>query len=166
LGVFTILFGRFLVNHASDLDAFERARNALNPTHGGINTLLLLTSSWLVIHALLHARVGATRRARRTLAFAIVLGAAFVGSKVGEYAMEIGEGHAPAASDFFMNYFLITGLHLFHVVVGCLLLTGYLVRWRNGVDSQRLTGFETVACYWHMVDFLWILIFPLLYLAR
>ena len=166
LSIFTILFGAFLVHRSADPAGYEAARHVLNWTHGGINTLLLLTSSWAVAKSLICARTGDAIGARRALAFGIGFGVAFVGSKAFEYAAEIGAGHTPGDNQFLADYFMITGIHLFHVVVGCLLLTAFHLRWRRGVEPARLTGFESVACFWHLVDFLWVLIFPLLYLAR
>ena len=75
-------------------------------------------------------------------------------------------GHTPTSGDFFMYYFAVTGIHLFHVLVGCVVLCVFLSRWRSRGIATQLAGFESAACFWHMVDLLWVLIFPLLYLTR
>lgn len=166
LGIFTLLFGSFMAARAKDAAAFEDARQFLSPGHGGINTLLLLTSSWCVARALLALRASRNDAATRWLAAGIAGGLGFAVSKALEYAVKITAGHDPGSGEFFMYYYLLTGIHLLHVVVGCVLLTVFWLRWRRGRMPDRWTGFESAACYWHMVDFLWIIIFPLLYLTR
>lgn len=166
LGIFSLLFGSFMAARAKDVGSFEEARQFLSPDHGGVNTLLLLASSWCVARALLALRAHQDAAAVRWLAVGIAGGIGFVASKVLEYVVKITAGHDPSAGEFFMYYYVLTGIHLLHVVVGCILLTVFWLRWRRGRMPERFTGFESAACYWHMVDFLWIIIFPLLYLVR
>jgi nitric oxide reductase NorE protein len=163
--VFALLFGSFMNARSSDPDAFEAARHALSFHRGGVNTLLLLTSSWCVVMALRSVRAQMTAPAVRWLGTGILGGLGFAVSKILEYTTEISAGHTAASGDFFMYYFMLTGIHLVHVLVGTLILTIYWLKWRRGVP-RSLAGFESAAVFWHMVDLLWIVLFPLLYLVR
>ena len=166
LAIFTLLFGSFMSARLKDVDSFESARQVLSATHGGINTLLLLTSSWCVAKALASMRFGERVTASRWLGVGILGGVAFAASKVVEYSVKLAAGHTPGDDGFFMYYYMLTGIHLVHVVVGCVLLTVFWFRWRGPEPMKSLAGFESAACYWHMVDLLWVLIFPMLYLTR
>lgn len=164
--IFALLFGSFMSARLQAPEVFEASRHALDPNRGGINTLLLLTSSWCVVMAL-HA-IRADRRvvAARWLGFGILGGLGFAVSKVLEYVAEVNAGHTAGSGDFFMYYFMMTGIHLVHVLVGTLILSIFWFRWRSSREVAGLTGFESAAIFWHMVDLLWIVLFPLLYLVR
>lgn len=163
LMIFALLFGSFMSARRGDVAAFETARGVLSYQHGGINTLLLLTSSWCVVMALRAARAGVTSRAQRFLGAAVLCGIGFIASKAGEYVAEATTGHAHGS--FFMYYFALTGIHLVHVVIGTFVLGVFWMKWRAG-GSKPTLGFESAAVFWHMVDLLWVVIFPLLYLLR
>jgi len=164
--IFTILFASYVTDRAKDPAMFESGRRALDAGRGGVNTLVLLTSSWCVAKTLTALREGHRRAAEHWLTAAIGCGAAFVLSKVLEYAQQADTGHSPASSHFFMYYFGLTGLHLAHVVIGCVVLAVFLAKWRSGSGCAHLKAFESAAVFWHMVDLLWIVIFPLLFLVR
>lgn len=165
--VFGVLFGCFLVDRHQDTALFEASRHALNPDFGGVNTLILLTSSWLVVLALDAVRKGRTRAAPHLLAGALVCGLAFMVSKGIEYTEKINENVTLLTNDFYMYYFTLTGIHLAHVVAGNVVL---LVLWfkarAKAFEPERPVALECGATYWHMVDLLWIMLFPLLYLLR
>jgi nitric oxide reductase NorE protein len=168
MGVFAILFSVYLHQRGRSRDLFEHSQEALNRTFGAINTLVLLTSSLLVFLA-----VRALRRERwRHLAPRLFLGGAavgvcFVAIKALEYHEKIAAGITPKTNDFFMYYFVLTGLHLAHVIIGLSVLVALWRLARNPVRiSNRMVVFEGGGCFWHMVDLLWIVIFPLLFLVR
>lgn len=163
--IFALLFGSFMSARSRDVAGFEAARHALDLHRGGINTLLLLTSSWCVAMALAAIRARRRTSALRWLGFAVLGGVGFAASKITEYAIEVSAGHTAASGDFFMYYFMMTGIHLVHVLVGTLILGIFWFRWRR-VEPPGLHGFESAAVFWHMVDLLWIVLFPLLYLVR
>jgi nitric oxide reductase NorE protein len=87
--------------------------------------------------------------------------------KAFEYTHEIGSGHVPSSSIFFTFYFVLTGIHLVHVLVGSGLLLGWMAKAhaRRRWDSSR-RYVEAAAVYWHMVDLLWVVIFTLVYLVH
>jgi nitric oxide reductase NorE protein len=158
LAIFTLLFVSYLAARSAHPGAFAAASHLLDQDRGGLNTLVLVTSSSAVARALAHLRRDDVPRARRWLGVGIGGGLVFVVLKVQEYAA----GHGSSASTFFDYYYALTGLHLAHVVVGTALLLGCWLRLRR--PSGSLSGFESIACFWHLVDALWIVIFPLLYL--
>ncbi|WP_428311871.1 cytochrome c oxidase subunit 3 [Hydrocarboniphaga sp.] len=167
LAIFGLLFVSFALDRQEQATLFEHYRRRLDANFGGINTLILLSSSYLVALAVQAAKADQRRRVARYLAGSLLCGFAFGVSKIVEYRREISAGFSPATNDFLMYYFTLTGIHLMHVIAGCVVLSVLLKNARRqayGRDS--LCGLETGVSYWHMVDLLWLLIFPLLYLMR
>ena len=165
--VFVLLFVSFMQARMADPQLFDDARVTLNRNLGGINTVILLTSSWAVALSVQALRDGSPVRAKRFLAGALVAGGAFVGFKLFEYVDKIGHGITPVTNDFYMWYFALTGIHLVHVLIGLGLLGYVFVGIRRGTyDRARLVVPECVASFWHLVDFLWVVLFPLVYLME
>ena len=169
LGDMTI-FGAFFTVFAwelrDDRSTFSLAAAALHQPIGVLNTLLLLISSYAVVVALHAHRRSVPGLRRRALLAALVCGSAFLVSKAVEYSLEISAGHTPASNDFFTFYFVMTGVHGLHVVIGMVLLTLWVRRsGRSGAAPPSRAFSEGAAVYWHMVDLLWIVIFGLLYLG-
>jgi nitric oxide reductase NorE protein len=161
LAMFTLMFVTFLIARDGDVAGYDAARASLDSDRGGVNTLVLLTSSACIATALARLRTGARASARAWIAAGLAGGLAFVVLKSTEY----GAGHTPAESDFFVYYIALTGVHLGHVVVGCVLLALFWARLGRSAPRNPV-GFQTAAIFWHLVDFLWLVIFPLLYLLR
>jgi nitric oxide reductase NorE protein len=168
--VFSLFFGTLVVTRADQPDVFAAGQQQLHPWLGIVNTLLLLTGSILVVYGVRAVRA-ASPRAGSLLAAALGCGLGFAGIKALEYAQLLGDGYTGATSDFFMYYFVFTGIHLAHLVIGVVLL-GFLVRLAGRVASAdaptegQLRFAECGGCYWHLVDLLWLVLFPLLYLVR
>ena len=162
--IFAILFMSFMKDRLKAPALFEASRHTLNVNLGGIDTLILLTSSWLVALGVGAAKRGELDRVPRFLLGGVLTGCAFVVSKSTEYAEKFLAGIAPATDAFYMWYFTLTGIHLAHVMVGTSLLAYLWTRARRG--SVTMTVTECVASFWHLVDLLWIVLFPLLYLQR
>jgi|EndMetStandDraft_2_1072991.scaffolds.fasta_scaffold38010_2 nitric oxide reductase NorE protein len=166
--VFTILFAVYLHRRGENKELFAQSQEALNRSFGAINTLVLLTSSVLVVFAVRALRSEQSRHLayRLTVAGAGV-GACFVVIKVFEYHEKVAAGITPSTNEFFMYYFVLTGLHLAHVIVGLgvLLALSRLAR-KPAPTHTHIAFFEGGGCFWHMVDLLWIVIFPLLFLVR
>jgi nitric oxide reductase NorE protein len=165
--IFAILFMSFMQARLREPAVFDHSRQALDPTFGGIDTLILLTSSWsiaLAVQALKRDRVDLTRR---YLLGGVLTGLMFVASKAFEYFLKFAHGITPATNDFYMWYFTLTGIHLLHVVFGTYLLAYVWTKARaGGYRSANRVVPECVASYWHLVDLLWIVLFPLLYLLK
>jgi len=165
--VFAVLFGSFIIGRHQNPDLFEGSRHALNPNFGGVNTLILLTSSWFAALALDAVRKSRFVPAQRLIGGAFLCGLAFMVSKAIEYTEKLNAGISMLTNDFFMYYFTLTGIHLFHVVAGnVVLLVLWLMARSRSFDPQRPVVLECGAIYWHMVDLIWIILFPLLYLVR
>jgi cytochrome c oxidase subunit 3 len=159
-------------------DTFHHCSRALNITLGTTNTIVLITSSLTVALAYWAVKVGKRNLAVGLLVVTIICACGFLVIKYLEYSHKFAVGelpgkwfHAeelmkyPAANMYFTIYFLTTGLHAFHVIVGMLILAWVL----KGIIKGRYTPdyyvpVELGALYWHLVDLVWIFLFPLLYL--
>ena len=165
--VFSLLFSVFVYDRSQEVALFVEQQQLLNQTLGLLNTVLLLTSSWLVALAVHGARAGRLSRARRCFVSAIVCGIGFVVVKYFEWGEKIAADLTLETNNFFMYYYLMTGIHLLHMVIGI----GVLVfLWQSvraaEFDAQGVGVLESGACFWHLVDILWIALFALLYLMR
>jgi nitric oxide reductase NorE protein len=168
MAVFTVMFAVYLHARGQDRDLYAESQGLLNRDFGAVNTLILLTSSLLVVLAGNAYRSERWRHLtqRLTLVGAAV-GACFVVIKALEYHEKITAGITPATNEFFMYYFVLTGLHLVHVMAGLviLLVLSRLAR-QPRPTARHIAFFEGGSCFWHMVDLLWIVIFPLIFLVR
>lgn len=163
---FALLFLSFVIERAKKPELFAAAQRQLDIELGLVNTLILLTSSWLVVLAVEAARHGRQTAVPRLLAPAIACGLTFAAIKITEYSAKLGAGITPLTNDFFMFYFITTFVHFMHVVAGTTALAFVTVRARRGVYGPgRARGIEMAATYWHMVDLLWVMLFPLIYLS-
>lgn len=165
--VFTVLFTVYLGHRTKDASLFARSQGLLDRTIGATNTAVLLTSSLLVVLGTAAMRRHQTQRARWLLFGGALVGSCFVAFKAHEYHALFTAGITPSTNDFFMYYFVLTGLHLAHVIVGLILLTALASTANRPSPSPAHIAFvEGGACFWHMVDLLWIVIFPLIFLVR
>ncbi len=149
----------FLAVRAAKPEIFAAGQASLNATAGALNTVVLVTSGMLAARALALRRQEERRKARISLAAAGGLGIIFLLVKWVEYSSEFAKGIGIETSPFFTFYFLITGFHALHVVAGIVILA-LVARW----DSVRNT--ETGIAFWHMVDLVWVLLFPIIYLLK
>ena len=157
MAVFGALLAGFAIARSLDVAGFEASRARLHPLLAGANTLVLVTSGFLVAVAVLRRRRGG--RGRIALAGGALLGLAFLGIKGVEYANLFAQGIGIETNAFFRLYFLTTGFHALHVVFGIGVLGVVAV-----LDS--LENMETGAAFWHMLDMVWVMIYPVLYLLR
>ena len=165
LVVFVVLFGLFLHERADQPAVFAASQDRLHPAFGFVDTLLLLCSSLAAVAGVNASRAGAREVARRAFGVAIALGGCFVVSKAIEWSIEAGSGLTPDRDDFFQLYFVLTGLHLLHVLIGLgVLCVARALAAEDGPYDQRLV--EGAAVFWHLVDLLWLVLFPLLYFVR
>lgn len=165
--IFTVIFCSFLSYRSQDPESFAAARTSLQIELGTLNTVVLLTSSLFVALGVSFFRLSMNRTSARMFATGIAFGAVFCFIKILEWYSHLGAGVKPQANMFYMFYFVITGLHFVHMIIGVVALVFAYRRLKNpsnNVNNQRLI-IECGASYWHMVDLLWIVIFPLLYLA-
>ncbi len=164
--VFGVFFVTFMVERANAPEVFDVARRTLHVGVGVTNTLVLLTSSLCVVIALGAIRSGVKAVAAKALYAAIACGLMFIGLKVFEYTSLASAGHGPGANHFYLYYFILTGLHLLHVCIGLGVLALMVTQSRRDeLSATRLALVEGGACFWHLVDLLWIFLFALLYLV-
>lgn len=166
--VFTGYFGFYLFYRARSPELFLHSQAHLDLRIGVFNTLVLLLSSWSVARCVQSSRAGAYRAALRDVYITAALAGVFLFSKVFEWARLVGMGNGLDSSDFFTYYFFLTGIHFVHLLIGFVVLGVIVYQLRGPAlksqGSQELV--ETCATYWHTVDFLWVLIFALLYVVR
>ena len=164
------LFGAILLvftwDRLADPAGFKASAAQLIQPIGAVNTLVLLASSYLVVRAVFAHRQERFPAARRLVFGAVACAVTFAALKAVEYVTEVSAGHTPSTGLFFTFYFVLTGLHLLHVIVGTALLSAWtmMLRKRRPWGPSRRTA-EGIAVYWHMVDLLWIAIFTLVYLV-
>jgi cytochrome c oxidase subunit 3 len=173
------LFCAFAVFRTWYLPGFLEAHHHLDKVMGAINTLVLITSSLTMALAVRSAQVSNKKATTVLLAVTIACAFIFLVVKYFEYSHKFHEGLLPGAafhaegfefahqaSIFFAVYFMMTGVHGLHVVIGIGLITWILVKNEKGHFSGRYySPVENVGLYWHLVDLVWIYLFPLLYLV-
>jgi nitric oxide reductase NorE protein len=166
LVMFMIYFLVFTTGRMEAPAAYDLGRRQLDPLIGCALTLILLTSSWLVVRAVEAAREGSSGRVRTNLLLAMLLGTGFAGLKAFGYVHDALAGHSPSSNPFFGYYYAITGIHCMHVMLGMGLLLICYVKASKPIDDKYVLWIESGACFWHMVDMLWVLLFPMFYLLR
>jgi nitric oxide reductase NorE protein len=162
---FGAYFVIFMVYRHQEKAVFLASQQHLSLIAGALNTIVLLTSSRFVALAVNAARRGEYERSRRLISYGGLCGVAFIAIKAFEWAHEVSHGFTLVRNDFFMFYFMLTGVHLFHVLLGLVILM-VVYRELRSPESCRSWIVESGAVYWHMVDLLWVGIFALLYLMR
>lgn len=165
MAAFGLFFTVFVWERGGDPALFNASRDTLDITLGALNTLLLLTGSLCVIRGLAAVKAGRSRVARRWITAAMATGGLFGVDKVVEYVEQGRAGHGIGTNDFYMYYFMLTGIHLTHLCLGMGVL-GYMrgLTGRAELTVRHVRNLESGASYWHMVDLLWIVLFALLYL--
>jgi nitric oxide reductase NorE protein len=167
MGAFAMFFLVFTVGRMASPDLFEASRQHLDTTLGLLNTLILLTSSLFMVKAVEAARAGERGAVQRNLVLTILIGMGFAVTKIMEYKAKGAAGIGLTTNEFYTYYFAFTGIHFLHFIIGigALLMMVAKAR-RDALDAKFTLWIESVGCYWHMVDLLWIMLFPMLYLLR
>lgn len=146
-------------------DLFLRSQAHLDLAFGVVNTVILLTSSWAIARCVERSRAGDYRAALASAWFTVGGGLLFSALKLYEWSVEIGKGFTFETDMFFAFYYFLTGMHLLHVLVGFIAL-GVIIHQLKSPARRSQELIEMGATYWHMVDFLWVIIFALLYVMR
>ena len=171
------LFATYMVYRSWYPDAFAAASHELDITLGTVNTVVLITSSLTMALAVHAAQLGQRKLLMTFLILTMILGAAFLGVKSVEYYHKFVEHHVPGADFrfekeyirhaqiFFSLYFVMTGLHALHMVIGIVIMLVMLWwSWNGTITEEYSSPIEISGLYWHFVDIVWIFLFPLLYL--
>jgi len=171
---FGLLFLGYAFSRRSNIEMFNESQLLLNQTSGFINTLILITSSYFVVQAVQtiskmtkESIKESNQKASKWLLYAILCGIGFLVIKFSEFYYIFGEGITLSTNKFFMFYLLLTVFHFMHVILGSVILFNIYNKTKiAGYKPDDYRGFETGASYWHMVDLLWIVLFPLVYIIR
>ena len=171
------LFAAYIIYRAWYPELYTLASEELNTVWGAVNTVVLIGSSLTVAMAIKSAQLNQKRNIAINLGITIALACVFMVIKYFEYTHKFhlgifpGEFYTfegiehPKASIFFSLYYLMTGLHGLHVIIGIGLMSWLLRRsLRGDFDSEYYTPVEITGLYWHLVDIIWIFLFPLFYL--
>lgn len=167
-----VLYAVYFYDYSSD---FAQGGKELNRVIGTFNTILLLVSSFTVAASITAIRQQAQKLCLRLLAASLLCGLIFLINKYFEWGHKIALGIYPNSPDlsggphgrniFFGLYYVITGLHGLHVIIGMTLLAlSYWFVYKGNITAQRFALLENSGLYWHLVDLIWIFVFPLFYL--
>jgi nitric oxide reductase NorE protein len=163
--VFTAYFTVYVFSRAQSPELFRESQAHLDLRVGVVNTLVLLTSSMFVARCVHAAREGSYRAATTNAFLTMLFGFVFLVSKVLEWAAEIGRGFTFTTDEFFSFYYFLTAIHFIHLLIGFVVLAVAVRELRSPARRSQVVV-ETCATYWHTIDFLWVLIFALLYVMR
>jgi cytochrome c oxidase subunit 3 len=175
---FGALFAAYTITRIRYPEAFAVASRLTNITLGSINTGVLLTSSLTMALGVRAAKLGARKALIGWMGVTVVLGITFLAIKSTEYYLDY-TGHLVPALDFahagvhagqveifFYMYFFMTGVHSIHMLVAiCLVSVLIAMAWRKSFSPEYFTPVELGGLYWHLVDIVWIFLYPLLYLV-
>jgi cytochrome c oxidase subunit 3 len=156
---------------------FAEASSHLNVVIGTINTVILITSSMTVAMSITAIQKNNKKLSQGLLVFTIICALAFMVNKYFEWAHKIHLGIYPGSPTFkdlphgeglfYLLYFFMTGLHAVHVIVGTVFLIFVIVKIKNNkITSTNFSLHENGGLYWHLVDLIWIFLFPLFYLIH
>lgn len=164
LSVFAILILAFAVTQAIKPQMFSESRLLLNTSTGLAMTLSLLTAGLFAALAQAQVRRSRPRHSAVFLLMALLVASVYVVLKLTEYRHLLASGLGMEHNTFFTLYWILTGFHFLHVLLGMVILGWLAERCRRGLcDASKRSGFESGVLYWHMVDLIWVMLFPLVY---
>lgn len=163
--LFGALFCAFAIFRWKYMDLFHEHSRHLNWKLGALNTVVLLTSSYWMVRAVDAAQKGLNRKVGRYIGYTTLCAFIFLVVKYFEWTDKFAHGITPSKDVFYGLYFTMTGLHGVHVLVGIGLLAWlWLLAKADRFRVTYYTPVEVVGLYWHLVDVVWIFLFPLFYL--
>ena len=165
--VFGVFFVAYAFARAKNIELFDTSQQSLDRVSGMVNTMVLLTGSYLVVRAVAAIRGNDSRRCGQWLWAAFGSGMVFVVIKWLEFADKLGAGITLSTNTFYMFYLSLTFFHFLHVILGMVILAAVALKaGKGGYSASEHAGVETGASYWHMVDLVWIVLFPLVYVLH
>ena len=165
--VFGIAFISYAVVRIQNVEMFNQFQLTLNRELGAANTLLLITASYFVVRAIHAIRLDNVKSCIHWLYASLGCGSGFLLLKSVEYYEKFSHGINLSTNTFYMFYLSLTMFHFLHVILGMIILFAVAIKaQRGGYSAQDHIGIETGASYWHMVDLVWIILFPLVYIIR
>lgn len=164
---FTALIGTYIAFHASGRFDMQPVREALNVPLAALNTFILIVSSFTVVMALDSVQEDKPNRFVLFLLATLVIGSTFIGIQGIEWSELLRHGITPAEDLFGTAFFVLTGFHGMHVIVGLLwLIFALLKSFRGDFTRTNSMGIELFGLYWHFVDIVWIILFTMIYLIQ
>jgi nitric oxide reductase NorE protein len=165
--VFGIFFISYAITRSQHVEMFNQSQRQLDRGTGFINTLLLVSSSYFVVRAIAALQRGQGKACAKWLMTAITCGGFFVVLKLLEFIGKYDAGINMSTNTFYMFYLFLAFFHFMHVILGMLILGAIAIKaWQGGYSAAHHEGAETGAAYWHMVDLVWIILFPLIYVLH
>ncbi len=162
---FSAYFVVYIFCYKQNPNLYLKSQGELSLALGVLNMMILLTSSLSIARCVERVRAGNYPAALANVWLTIAGGLTFLVVKLYEWSTEIGKGLTFTTNEFFQFYYFLTGMHLLHVLIGLGAL-GIIVYQLASPARRSQELVETCATYWHMVDFLWVIIFTLLYVLR
>ena len=167
LSVFCVFFSAYAFTRMNNVELFDQFQATLDRDAALINTLALLTSSFFVVRAVAAIRNDDSRSCANWLWAGVAMGGVFLVVKMSEYAEHFGHGINLSTNTFYMFYLSLTFFHFMHVILGMVVLMAVALKaGRGGYSAEDHVGVETGGSYWHMVDMVWLVLFPLVYVMR
>lgn len=164
---FAGLFLGYAFSRRSNIEMFNESQLLLDQRAGFINTIVLITGSWFVVKAIQAIKNNNSKLSATWLLSAIGVSSIFIFVKLMEFSDKFAQGINLSTNTFFMFYLMLTVFHFLHVVLGLIILVNIYNKTRvGGYSAQDHKGMETGASYWHLIDLLWIVLFPLVYIVR
>ncbi|HEC11123.1 MAG TPA: cytochrome c oxidase subunit 3 family protein [Acidimicrobiales bacterium] len=164
LVTFSMFFVAYAWTYSANPDVFTESQSHLHRLSATINTAVLLTGSWMAARAVWSNHRG--RRADLWLWGAAVSGVVFVVLKTVEYAEVLSDGFSMSTNSFWFYYLFVTFMHYLHVAGGVGIMAVVAVKARRGdYGPANALGVEAAAIYWHLIDVIWLFLFPLVYLV-
>lgn len=165
--VFAIFFIVYSVQRLQNIELFNKYQDTLNKEVGAINTLLLITASYFIVRAVQEIQKNNIDSCVSWLYRTLIMGGGFLMLKSYEFYTKFSVGIGLNTNDFYFFYISLTFFHFLHVILGMIIISAVLIMAKRGkYSANEHTGIETAASYWHMVDLVWIVLFPLVYIIR
>ena len=165
--VFGIFFIVYSIQRLQHIELFNQYQATLNKESGAINTVLLITASYFVVRAVQEIKKNHVDLCINWLYAALGMGGGFLMLKSYEFYSKFSVGISLNTNDFYFFYISLTFFHFLHVILGMIIIFFVILFAKKGKYSDKEhTGIETAASYWHMVDLVWIVLFPLVYIIR
>ncbi len=165
--VFGVFFIVYVFVRGNNLELFNTYQLSLHKMAGAVNTVALITSSYFVAMAAHAIKKDQVKRTGRMILLALLMGCVFLGVKLWEYSHVFGAGISLSTNTFYTFYISLTFFHFMHVLMGMIILGAiYIFNRRGKYSAADHNGIETGGSYWHMVDLVWIVLFPLVYIIR
>lgn len=165
--VFAVFFASYAFARSNNVEMFNEFQLTLNRDIGAANTVILITGSYFVVRAVQAMSKDQLAACRNWLLAASLMAVFFLMLKGVEFNDKLSQGISLSTNSFYMFYLSLTFFHFMHVILGTIILLAMAWKTHQGeYSSADHNGLESGAAYWHMVDLVWIVLFPLVYVLR